>query len=222
MTGLPDLTTLVAYAIVLVIAFSVHEFAHAWTANYFGDDTPRLNGRLTLNPLAHLDPIGTLMLFIAGFGWAKPVPVSFYALERRSPAAPMWVALAGPLSNFLMALVAAIPFRLGLIKIRYVAGNFYYSSNYLSSFEERILLIFLMTNILLMIFNLLPIFPLDGEKVATYAFPPYMARVLDTIRPYGPMVLLALILLGNFAGINLLGTLLDPPRTALLRALLGI
>ena len=108
MTGLPDLTTLVAYAIVLGVAFSVHEFAHAWTANFFGDDTPRLNGRLTLNPLAHLDPIGTIMLFIAGFGWAKPVPVSLYALERRSPAAPMWVALAGPISNFLMALVAAI------------------------------------------------------------------------------------------------------------------
>lgn len=222
MTGLPDVTTLVAYAIVLVIAFSIHEFAHAWTANFFGDDTPRLNGRLTLNPLAHLDPIGTLMLFLAGFGWAKPVPVSLFALERRSPAAPMWVALAGPLSNFMMALLAAIPFRLGLINIRYFAGNFYYTSKYLSSFPERVLLIFLVTNILLMVFNLLPIFPLDGEKVATYAFPPYMARVLDTIRPYGPMVLLALILLGSFAGVNLLGALLDPPRTALLRVLLGV
>ena len=113
-----------AYAIVLITAFSVHEFAHAWTANYFGDDTPRMNGRLTLNPLAHLDPIGSLMLIFAGFGWAKPVPVSLYALERRSPAAPMWVALAGPLSNFLMALLAAIPFRLGLIKVNYFAGGF--------------------------------------------------------------------------------------------------
>jgi Zn-dependent protease len=222
MTGLPDITTLVAYAIVLAIAFSVHEFAHAWTANFFGDDTPRLNGRLTLNPLAHLDPIGTLMLFIAGFGWAKPVPVSLYALERRSPAAPMWVALAGPLSNFLMAVLAAIPFRLGLIKVQYFAGNFYYSSSYLPGFLARILFVFLLTNLLLMIFNLLPIYPLDGEKVAAYAFPPYMARVLDTIRPYGPMVLLLLIFMGRIVRINLLGMLLDPPRLALLKALLGI
>jgi len=213
MTGLPDITTMVAYAIVLVIAFSVHEFAHAWMANYFGDDTPRLNGRLTLNPLAHLDPIGSLMLFFAGFGWAKPVPVNLYALERRSPAAPMWVALAGPLSNFLMAVLAAIPFRLGLIKVPYFAGNFDL---------PYILFIFLSTNLLLMIFNLLPIYPLDGEKVASYAFPPYMARVLDTIRPYGPMVLLLLIFMGSIARINLLGILLDPPRLALLRALLGI
>jgi len=218
MLGLPDTTTLVAYAIVLMTAFSVHEFAHAWTANYFGDDTPRLNGRLTLNPLAHLDPIGSIMLLIAGFGWAKPVPVSLYALERRSPAAPMWVALAGPLSNLIMAILAAIPFRLGLIKITSIAD---YSSN-TAGFLAYVLFIFMSTNILLMIFNLLPIFPLDGEKVASYAFPPYMARVLDTIRPYGPWVLLVIILMGNFARVNLLGEILNPPRLALLRALLGL
>jgi Zn-dependent protease len=222
MTGLPDVTTMVAYAIVLITAFSVHEFAHAWTANYFGDDTPRMNGRLTLNPLAHLDPIGSLMLFFAGFGWAKPVPVSLYALERRSPAAPMWVALAGPLSNFLMAVLAAIPFRLGLIKVQQFAGSTFLSSNYLPDFLARILFTFLVTNLLLMVFNLLPIFPLDGEKVASYAFPPFMARVLDTIRPYGPMVLLLLIFMGSFAGVNLLGALLNPPISALLRVLLGI
>jgi len=221
MAGL-DATTLVAYAIVLLTAFSVHEFAHAWTANYFGDDTPRMNGRLTLNPLAHLDPIGSLMLIFAGFGWAKPVPVSLYALERRSPAAPMWVALAGPLSNFLMAVLAAIPFRLGLVKVYYFAGRFGYDSRYLSEFMVQILFIFLTTNLLLMVFNLLPIFPLDGEKVASYAFPPFMARVLDTIRPYGPMVLLLLIFIGSFAGVNLLGSILNPPLTAFLRALLGV
>jgi Zn-dependent protease len=222
MAGLPDVNTLLAYAIVLITAFSVHEFAHAWTANYFGDDTPRMNGRLTLNPLAHLDPIGSLMLFIAGFGWAKPVPVSLYALERRSPSAPMWVALAGPLSNFTMALLAAIPFRIGLVKIQYFAGHFSLSSKYLPYFAAYVLFIFLSTNLLLMVFNLLPIFPLDGEKVASYAFPPYMARVLDTIRPYGPMVLLVLVLMGSFAGVNLLGRLLDPPMTALMRVLLGV
>jgi Zn-dependent protease len=162
------------------------------------------------------------MLFIAGFGWAKPVPVSLYALERRSPAAPMWVALAGPISNFLMALAAAIPFRLGLIKVLLIGGRISYYSNYLPNFLAQILIVFLATNLLLMIFNLLPIFPLDGEKVASYAFPPYLARVLDVIRPYGPMILLVLILMGSFAGINLLGAILDPPEMALLKVLLGV
>jgi Zn-dependent protease len=222
MLGQLDLNTLVAYAIVLMTAFSVHEFAHAWTANYFGDDTPRMNGRLTLNPLAHLDPIGSLMLIFAGFGWAKPVPVSLYALERRSPAAPMWVALAGPVSNFLMAVLAAIPFRIGLIKAFYFAGRFGADSRYLPNFLVDILFIFMSTNLLLMVFNLLPIFPLDGEKVASYVSPPFMARILDSIRPYGSMILLLLILMGSFAGVNLLGSILNPPLTALLRALLGV
>jgi Zn-dependent protease len=221
MLGLPDTNTLIAYAIVLITAFSVHEFAHAWAANYFGDDTPRLNGRLTLNPLAHLDPIGSLMLFFVGFGWAKPVPVNLYALERRSPAAPMWVALAGPLSNFIMAVLSAIPFRVGLVKIYNLNGRLLYDSAYLPDFLVQILFVFMTVNLMLMLFNLLPIFPLDGEKVAQYAFPPFMARVLDAIRPYGPIVLLLLMVMGNMAGFNLLGELLGPPRVAFLRALLG-
>jgi len=117
------LPSLITYVIVLLTAFSVHEFAHAWTANYFGDDTPRLYGRLTLNPLAHLDLIGSLMLIFAGIGWAKPVPVDPYVLRRRSPAALMWVSLAGPASNFLMAVVAAIPFRLGLVSTEAVSST---------------------------------------------------------------------------------------------------
>ena len=76
-----NLATFVSRAITLIIAFTIHEFAHAWTANYFGDSTPRINGRLTLNPLSHLDPIGSLMLLMVGFGWAKPVPVNPYTLR---------------------------------------------------------------------------------------------------------------------------------------------
>ena len=113
MLGIP-LDQLLARVIVLAIAFTVHEFAHAWTADHFGDDTPRINGRLTLNPLAHLDPIGSLLLLVAGFGWAKPVPVNPYALGKSSPLAMMWVSLAGPMSNFLMAILAAIPVRIAL------------------------------------------------------------------------------------------------------------
>ena len=116
MLGL-DPADLIARAIVLIIAFTVHEFAHAFTADYFGDDTPRSQGRLTLNPLAHLDPIGSLLLLVAGFGWARPVQINPYILQRHSPAAPMYVALAGPLSNLILAALAAIPLRFGLFDI---------------------------------------------------------------------------------------------------------
>lgn len=112
-----EASTLIARIIVLVVAFTIHEFAHAWTANQFGDDTPRLNGRLTLNPLAHLDPMGSIVLLFSGFGWAKPVPVNPYALERRSRYAFMWVALAGPMSNLLLALLSALPFRFGMVDL---------------------------------------------------------------------------------------------------------
>jgi Zn-dependent protease len=109
-----DPLTLISRAIILVIAFTIHEFSHAFIANAYGDDTPRVNGRLTLNPLVHLDVIGSLMLVIAGFGWAKPVPVNPYWLKQRSRSAIMWVSLAGPLSNLLMAFLAALPLKFGL------------------------------------------------------------------------------------------------------------
>jgi Zn-dependent protease len=111
MFSLPSPAEFIAYVFVLLVAFTLHEFSHAWTATYFGDDTPRMNGRLTLNPLRHLDPIGSLLLLIAGFGWAKPVPVNPNVLQRRSAAAMMWVSMAGPFSNLVMAILAAIPFR---------------------------------------------------------------------------------------------------------------
>jgi Zn-dependent protease len=114
--------TLITRVITLLIAFTIHEFSHATVADRFGDDTPRLHGRLTLNPLAHLDIMGTLMLLVAGFGWAKPVPVNPYVLNRRSPSAMMWVSLAGPLSNFLLALLAVIPIRIGWCKSAFQAA----------------------------------------------------------------------------------------------------
>jgi Zn-dependent protease len=106
---------IIARILTLMIAFTVHEFSHAYVADRFGDDTPRANGRLTLNPAAHLDLMGTLMLLIAGFGWARPVPINPYVLQRRMPSATMWVSLAGPFSNLVMAALAAVPIRLGLV-----------------------------------------------------------------------------------------------------------
>lgn len=212
-----NLPTLIARIFVLLTAFAVHEFAHAWSADRYGDPTPRSMGRLTLNPLAHLDPIGSLMLVFVGFGWAKPVPVNPYALERRSSAAMMWVSLAGPISNLLMALIAAIPFQLGLVS----AYNAFTNPGTVLPSLDYFLYEFVYINLLLMLFNLIPIAPLDGEKVLYYLAPPSVARVMDTIRPYGPMLLLLVVFAGSFAGFNLLWTILGPPLQALLGLLVG-
>lgn len=211
-----DLTTLISRLIVLATAFSVHEFAHAWTANYFGDDTPRQDGRLTLNPAAHLDPLGSLMLIVAGFGWAKPVRVNPYALQRRSPAALMWVALAGPMSNLFMATVAAIPLRLGL-KAAYAA----YPGNFALTTVSELLYNFVFINLLLMLFNLLPISPLDGDKIADYLLPPAGKELLANMRPYGPMILMLVIVGGPYIGIDLFQWIIFPPLQFLYRLLVG-
>ena len=212
-----DPSTMIASIIVLLVAFPLHEFAHAWTATQFGDDTPRLNGRLTLNPLAHLDVMGSLLLLFAGFGWAKPVPINPYALERRSPAAVMWVSLAGPFTNFLLAIIAAIPFRLGLVS---VALGFAPSTGLLPNFD-KIMVWFIYLNLLLALFNLIPLAPLDGEKIATYLLPPSIGRYFDMIRPYGPMILLLLFVAGSFLGLNVMGQIIGPPLQFLFALLVG-
>jgi Zn-dependent protease len=214
MLGL-DPQILISRIFVLLTAFAVHEFAHAWTADRFGDPTPRNNGRLTLNPMAHLDPMGSLMLIFAGFGWAKPVPVDPYALSRRSSAAMMWVALAGPASNLLMALLASIPFQLGLVSIYGIDLETFLPS------LDMLLYQFVYINLLLMLFNLIPLAPLDGEKILYYLLPSSGQRVMDNIRPYGPMLLLAVVFLGPLLGFNVLGSIIGPPLTAMMSVLTG-
>ncbi len=210
-----DPSTLISHLIVLVIAFSFHEFAHAWTANYFGDPTPKMNGRLTLNPLAHLDPIGALLLLVAGFGWAKPVPINPYALQKRSSSAVMWVSLAGPASNLLMAIVAALPFRFGILSLTDAFIAIQTRSVHILPTIPQIAYIFIQINLLLMLFNLIPIAPLDGEKIVEYFFPPSWLQVLETIRPYGPILLMAIVFLG------VLSYIINPPLSLLMRILVG-
>jgi len=214
MTNLsPD--TIISRIITLMIAFTVHEFSHAWLANAFGDDTPRANGRLSLNPAVHLDLLGTLMLLFAGFGWAKPVPVNPYALRRRSPAALMLVSLAGPLSNFVLAVFAAIPLRFGFIPAVYNWPGFLPT-------PYSFLLNFMVINILLMLFNLIPLSPLDGEKVLEYFLPPAGVDFLDRIRPYSPLILLGIVFILPILGFDLFGMILNPLLRAISSLLLGV
>ena len=208
--SLPDF---LSRAFTLVIAFTIHEFAHAWVADRLGDDTPRLAGRLTLNPLRHLDPLGSLLLLVAGFGWAKPVPVNPYALQRRTPAGMMLVAAAGPLSNLALAILAALPFQTGLVGPTFVAGSLFPSLS-------GLLQTFIFINLILLLFNLIPISPLDGEKVLAYFLPPGGQAALARLRPYGPVILLLLIVSGRM-GVNLLGLLVGTPARQLFNLLVS-
>ncbi len=193
-----SIATLISLIIVLLVAFTIHEYAHAWTADQLGDDTPRMHGRLTLNPLVHLDPIGTLMLILTRrFGWAKPVPINPHALLRRSPYGVLLVALAGPLSNLGLAIIAAILLRSGINPWSDLAGPV------IPSFAQ-FLSLFIRINLVLLLFNLIPVAPLDGEKVLYYLLPPSGRGTMDQLRPYGPFLLLGLIFVGPWIGLNLL------------------
>jgi Zn-dependent protease len=208
---------LITYAIILLTAFPVHEFAHAWVADHFGDNTPRANGRLTLNPLAHLDPFGSLMMIIVGFGWAKPVPINPYILQRRSPAATMWVSLAGPMSNLLMAIIGSIFFRFGVLSITDIT---FVSGEILPNIPLFVFM-FIRINLWLMLFNLIPLFPLDGEKVLDYFLPPSAARVLESIRPYGTMILMVILIVLPMVGMDVIGKVIQPAFDFLTRLLIG-
>jgi Zn-dependent protease len=216
-----DFSTLISRIVVLLTAFSFHEFAHAWTADYFGDDTPRYNGRLTLNPLAHLDPMGSLLLIIAGFGWAKPVPVNPNALKQRSPSALMWVSLAGPASNLLLAILASAFFRFNIISLNQAINDSVSSGSHLIPTLPQILLEFFVINLVLMLFNLIPLAPLDGEKIAAYFLPPTWSNKLAEIRPYGPMILMVLFIAGPYIGIDILGWIIGPALQFLFRIFVG-
>jgi Zn-dependent protease len=213
MLGL-SISKLIIRIITLVIAFTVHEFSHAWTANSFGDQTPKDHGRLTLNPLVHLDPFGSLLLLVAGFGWAKPVPVNPYILNRRSSSAFMWVSLAGPLSNLLMAVLAAIPLRFGFIQYQIPTSKFIPTA-YEFAIE------FIIINLALMLFNLIPLAPLDGEKVLDFFLPQNLQQGWNKIKQYGPIILLALIFVLPMIGIDLISMVLTPALSGLLRVLIG-
>jgi Zn-dependent protease len=213
--GLPTLAGLISRMVALVIAFSIHEFAHAWTALRLGDPTAKYMGRLTLNPRAHLDVLGTIMVLIAGFGWAKPVPVNPRNLRHGPVAGMAMVAAAGPLSNLALAVVFATIWRLAApILIGSGIGGRLIPTP-VDLLQELVIL-----NLVLMIFNLIPLAPLDGFSVLRGVLPPRWAYQVQRLQPYGPMVLFGLLMLG-YVGLPILSWILWPPTIALYRALWG-
>ncbi len=201
--GFPNLDEILARLIILLIALPVHEWAHAWSAWELGDDTAAMRGRLSLNPLAHLDIYGSVLLLLTGFGWAKPVPVNPYRMRRVAPRTGMAItAFAGPASNFLIGMLCAVPFRIGVLGIVDVAVG-----NALASLLWTLAGI----SIGLGLFNLIPIYPLDGEKVLAGLLPPQWGYRLEMIRPYAPFILIALLVTG------IVGTLIWPVEYLLLR-----
>lgn len=174
----------------LLIALTIHEYAHARVAVALGDPTPKVLGRVTLNPLSHLDPVGLIMLWLVQFGWAKPVPINpnNFADWKRGTRL---VSLAGPVANILLSLVMAILFT-GLIKMGVINGNDWLSN---------VIRLTYVYNIIFAVFNMFPIPPLDGSKVVSSFLPNEMAWRYESIERYGIYIILALSWLGVIWGI---------------------
>ena len=172
---------IIGIAIALVVGITFHEFSHAFVADQLGDHRPRALGRVSLNPAAHIDPMGALIFVLAGFGWGRPVPVNVYAL-RPGRIGMAFVAGAGPIANVAVAIVAAVAFRaMQLAGIGGIVGDVTFA--------------IVLYNLLLALFNLLPIPPLDGYNVVLAFAPPRTAFTIQRYAQYGILVLLLLVLL---------------------------
>lgn len=206
----------IARAITLIVAITVHEFSHAWAADRLGDPTPSRDGRLVLNPLMHLDPLGSVLMLLGGFGWGRPVMVSPYRLRPPIRVSMALVAAAGPFSNLVLALLAAIPIRLGLFNLWDIPAI-----NGLTPSLSGLVNSFILLNLGLMFFNLIPLTPLDGSKIAYGILPQAWAEAISRLDPYGPMILLLLLASGYFLHFDLLGLVLGPAQMGLYLRIIG-
>jgi len=199
-----NLIPLIISAISLIIAITIHEFAHALVADRLGDPTPRSQNRLTLNPLKHLDPLGTLMLLIFQFGWGKPVQIDPYNL-RNPRRDELLISLAGPASNLILASILAL-------SIKIIPQN-------ITSLS--IIASIIQFNVILAVFNLLPIPPLDGSKILINVLPQNKSHEWEqALRQYGPIILLAAVFLKLPNGQSIISIVILPIINFILQILL--
>ncbi len=199
---------LFSVAVSLLIAITFHEAAHALSAKWLGDDTADRLGRITLNPKAHLDPAGTLMLLVAGFGWGKPVPVNSSLLRygRRGMA---MVAAAGPMSNVALAMAFALLFQIGLVDAGGVSRDDLRALDP-GAWANIVALYSVLLNLILAVFNLLPLPPLDGGGILTGIAPRGWLPLVGQLTRYGPIVLIVLIGVTILTDLNPLGFFFSP------------
>ena len=195
----------------ILYALTVHEFSHGYMAYLLGDDTAKKAGRLTLNPIKHLDPIGTIMLFIVKIGWAKPVPINPYNFRniKRDTA---YVALAGPLANFISAVIFSVIF------------NIFKPTVFMLEKNVFLLILFytIFINIALGLFNLIPFPPLDGSKILGAFLSDEAYFRYQRFERKGVLILVIIIIGGNLLGIHIIGRIIMPPINLLIRLLTGI
>jgi Zn-dependent protease len=198
-----NIQSLLLIAPPILLALTFHECAHAYVAHLYGDDTAQRAGRLSLNPLRHLDPLGTIMIFLVQFGWAKPVPVNPYNL--RNPKKDMlWISAAGPISNMLLALISGLLLRL--------FSEFAMITERDSLAGMLVLMVFfsMKINLALAVFNILPIAPLDGSKILYGLLPPGFGKMIFALERYGPFILIGVIIFGRATNMSILGKLIWP------------
>jgi Zn-dependent protease len=206
-----DPSVLIVIALIFIVCLPFHEFSHALAAFRLGDNTARLMGRLTLNPLAHIDPMGALMILAVGFGWAKPTPYNPYNI-RYGRNGEAIIAFAGPASNLVLATAAAIP-------LRYIVT----ARMDVPPILEGTLSFFVLFNLALMAFNLIPIPPLDGSKILFALLDPQTERQYrPVIEQYGPFLLLLVVFSSYVGGPSLIGSLYDSVVGPLYSFLVGI
>jgi Zn-dependent protease len=204
---------LTARLLVVLLGIPIHEWAHGWVAHLLGDTTPEREGRLSLNPITHLDPLGTMMILLTGFGWGKAARVNPYQMHRvKNPRVGMALsALAGPLSNFIQAVLLALLLRL--------LWTFSLPVN-VDTTVSRILILAISVNIGLIAFNLLPIPPLDGSRILAGVAPPQVADFLESLEPIAPLLLMTVLFILPQLGINLVSWMAGPLSSFLYRVLL--
>ncbi len=198
-----NIQTLLLIAPPILLALTFHEYAHAYIAYLYGDDTAKQQGRLSLNPLRHLDPLGTIMIFLVHFGWAKPVPVNPSRLKN--PKNDMlWISAAGPLSNMGLAIISGI-----LLRLLYAMAGMPEQYSFMGTLIFMVYMS-LQINLALAIFNILPIAPLDGSKILSGVLPDKHANIIHFLERYGPFILIGLILFGQATGVSIIGKIIWP------------